>query len=218
MDSAPSDSAMQADAGIPTSVLYVETNDITPGANAILGFSRAADGSLTPLPGSPFPIGGTGVGNPTQGLGPDDSDQEILASPDHTRLFAVNAGSNTIAVLDIHPDGSLSPVAGSPFPSGGISPVSVGLSGSFLYVVNQDEDPAQDASAGTPNYTAFTVGAAGRLTAIAGSTVTAGKSPSVALVSADGKLLSLARTFSRRSSRFLRSRRSAPSPSAPTAS
>jgi DNA-binding beta-propeller fold protein YncE len=193
-DSATSDAGdsspeAAAEAGVATDVLYVETNDITPGANAVLAYSRAADGSLTPLPGSPFAIGGTGVGNPTQGLGPDDSDQEIVASSDHTRLFAVNAGSNTIAVLDIRPDGSLSAVAGSPFPSGGIGPVSVGVSGSFLYAVNQDEDPAQDAAAGAPSYTAFTVGATGALTALAGSTVSAGVSPSVALVSADGKLL-----------------------------
>jgi 6-phosphogluconolactonase (cycloisomerase 2 family) len=129
------------------------------------------------------------VGNPTQGLGPDDSDQEILASPDHTRLFAVNAGSNTIAVLDIHADGSLTPVAGSPFASGGIDPVSVGLAGNFLYVVNQDGDPAQDAAAGAPNYTGFTVSSDGKLTAIPDSTVAAGSTPTVALVSADGKLL-----------------------------
>jgi 6-phosphogluconolactonase (cycloisomerase 2 family) len=190
VDSAAVDAADSAtEAGVATHVVYVETNDITPGQNAVLGYARAADGSLTPLPGSPFPIGGTGVGNPTQGLGPDDSDQELVATPDHTRLFAVNAGSNTIAVLDIHADGTLAAVAGSPFPSGGISPVSVGVSGSFLYVVNQDEDPAQDAAAGTPGYTAFTVASDGALTAIPGSTVSAGVSPSVALVSADGKLL-----------------------------
>jgi DNA-binding beta-propeller fold protein YncE len=177
------------DAGAAKNVLYVETNDITPGKNAILAFTRAADGSLTPLSGSPFAIGGTGIGNPTQGLGPDDSDQEIFASPDHTRLFAVNAGSNTVAVLDIAADGSLTAVTGSPFPSGGISPVSVGLVGDFLYVVNQDGDPAQDAAAGAPNYTAFTVSAAGALTAIPSSTVAAGAVPTVALPSPDGKLL-----------------------------
>jgi 6-phosphogluconolactonase (cycloisomerase 2 family) len=190
LDSATADAADSAiDAAVATNVVYVETNDITPGQNAVLGYARAADGSLTPLPGSPFPTGGTGVGNPTQGLGPDDSDQEMVATADHTRLFAVNAGSNTIAVLDIHGDGTLSAVAGSPFPSGGIAPVSVGLSGTFLYVVNQDEDPAQDAAAGAPDYTAFTVVSDGALAAIPGSTVSAGVSPSVALVSADGKLL-----------------------------
>jgi DNA-binding beta-propeller fold protein YncE len=189
-DTRTSDAADSApEAGVATSVVYVETNDITAGHNAVLGYARAADGSLTPLPGSPFSIGGTGVGNPTQGLGPDDSDQEVIASPDHTRLFAVNAGSNTIAVLDIAADGSLTPVAGSPFPSGGIDPVSVGLSGKYLYVVNQDQDPAQDAGAGAPSYTAFTVAASGALTAVPGSTVSAGASPSVALTSPDGKLL-----------------------------
>jgi DNA-binding beta-propeller fold protein YncE len=189
-DTSTSDAGDSAtEAGVATNVVYVETNDITPGQNAILAYARAADGSLTPLAGSPFLTGGTGVGNPTQGLGPDDSDQEIIASADHTRLFAVNAGSNTIAVLDIHADGSLTQVAGSPFASGGIDPVSIGLSGDVLYVVNQDEDPAQDASAGAPGYTAFTVAADGALAAIPSSTVSAGVSPSVALVSPDGKLL-----------------------------
>jgi len=188
-DAADSASDSPSDAGAAKKLLYVETNDITPGKNAILAYSRAGDGSLTPLSGSPFAIGGTGVGNPTQGLGPDDSDQEILASPDHKRLFAVNAGSNTIAVLDIHDDGTLTPVTGSPFASGGIDPVSVGLAGNFLYVVNQDGDPAQDAAAGAPNYTGFKVGSDGTLTAIPDSTVAAGSTPTVALVSPDGKLL-----------------------------
>ena len=171
-DTRTSDAADSApEAGVATSVVYVETNDITAGHTAVLGYARAAAGSLTPLPGSPFSIGGTGVGNPTQGLGPDDSDQEVIASPDHTRLFAVNAGSNTIAVLDIAADGSLTPVAGSPFPSGGIDPVSVGLSGKYLYVVNQDRDPAQDAGAGAPSYTAFTVAASGAWPIIRTSTL-----------------------------------------------
>ena len=40
--------------------VYVESND--PAENAIFGFSRNnADGSLTPLPGSPFPAGGLGI-------------------------------------------------------------------------------------------------------------------------------------------------------------
>ncbi len=33
--------------------LYVDDN--TAGANTVAGFDRHADGSLTPLPGSPFP-------------------------------------------------------------------------------------------------------------------------------------------------------------------
>lgn len=186
---AGTDAGTDAGAAVATNVLYTLSNNITAGQNAVLAYARAADGSLTPLAGGPFMTGGTGVSNPTQSLGPDDSDDELIASPDHTRLFAVNAGSNTIAVFDIHGDGSLTAVAGSPFPSGGISPVSVGLSGNFLYVVNQDEDTLQDAAAGSPSYTAFTVAASGALTPVANSTVAAGVSPSVAYVSPSGKLL-----------------------------
>ena len=189
----PSDAGAPKDSGVvftaPTNVVYVETNDITPNANAILAYSRNADGSLSPLAGSPFATGGTGVGNPAQGLGPDDSDDELIANADHTLLFAVNAGSDTIAVFHIASDGSLSAVSGSPFPSGGVDPVSVGVAGNFLYVVNQDGDPAKDAAASAPNYTAFSVGAGGALTPVANSTVAAGASPSVALVSPDAKIL-----------------------------
>ena len=189
--STPPDSSSPVDSGPngPSNVVYVESNDITANGNSILAYSRGTDGSLTALAGSPFMTGGTGIGNPTQGLGPDDSDQELIANAAHTLLFAVNAGSNTIAVFHIAASGSLTPVSGSPFPSGGIGPVSVGIAGNFLYVVNQDGDPAQDAAAGAPNYTAFTIGADGSLTAIAGSTVSAGASPSVALVSPDAKIL-----------------------------
>ena len=121
-----------------TNIVYVESND--PAGNAIFAFSRAGDGSLTPLAGSPFPAGGLGI-TPTFALGPFDSDQEVIVNPAGTMLFAVNGGSDTIAVFGINNDGTLTPVEGSPFPSGGSNPVSVGLSGSNLFVVNQDQDP-----------------------------------------------------------------------------
>ena len=38
---------------------YVYVNDNTAGTNTIAGFLRHRDGSLTPLPGSPFPAAGT---------------------------------------------------------------------------------------------------------------------------------------------------------------
>ncbi len=169
-------------------VIYVETNDTTPNQNGVLAFAQKADGSLAPLVGSPFLTGGTGVGNPGQGLGPDDSDQEILLSADGLHLFAVNAGSNTIAVFDVHTDGSLAPISGSPFPSGGIDPVSVGIAGQFLYVVNQDQDPAQDPDAGSPGYFALPLGVDGALGTVVAS-APAGRSPQVALTTPNGSLL-----------------------------
>jgi 6-phosphogluconolactonase (cycloisomerase 2 family) len=169
-------------------VVYVESND--PAGNAVLAFRRHDDGSLTPLPGSPFPAGGLGI-TPTFNLGPFDSDQNVIVNPDHTLLFAVNGGSDTVAVFRINADGSLAPVDGSPFPSGGSNPVSVGLSGDdVLCVVNQDQDPGHPGRF-LPNYTSFRVTGQGRLVPIPRSTffVDAGASPSQALVSPDGGVL-----------------------------
>ena len=48
-----------------------------------------------------------------KGLGPDDSDQELVASPDGRFLFAVNQGSNSISVFRIRPSGALELFGGS---------------------------------------------------------------------------------------------------------
>ena len=73
--------------------LYV--NDNTAGENTIAGFDRHADGTLTPIPGSPFPAGGAGTG---KGIG----SQGALQQSDNGRyLLAVDAGSGQISVLRI---------------------------------------------------------------------------------------------------------------------
>ncbi|HKI17168.1 MAG TPA: hypothetical protein VKA15_04785, partial [Isosphaeraceae bacterium] len=199
--------------------VYVESND--PDGNAIFAFTRNADGSLTPLPGSPFPTGGLGL-TPTFALGPFDSDQEVIVNPSRTMLFAVNGGSDTIAVFNINHDGSLTPVEGSPFPSGGSSPVSVGLANDILCVVNQDEDPGHPGQF-LPNYTSFTVSANGSLHPVMNSTfyVDAGSSPSQALISPDDELMfgadflgGLLRTFKISGNGRLRPRDAQPLPPA----
>jgi hypothetical protein len=140
------------------SYLYVESND--PAGNAVLAFQRAADGSLTALPGGSFPTGGQGIGNPTQRLGPADSDQTFAVSPEG-RLYAVNSGSATIAVFDVNADGSLKAIAGSPFASGGNNPVSLALRDQKLYVVNKEADGAAE-----PSYVALAIGADGSLSSL----------------------------------------------------
>lgn len=178
--------------GAAKNVLYVESNRLEPGQNSILAYSRAADGTLTPLPGSPFLTGGKGLNNPTAAkLGPNDLDYPLLASRDKKRLYAVNSGSNTIAVFDIADDGRLRQVPGSPFSSGGRSPVSLTIAGNRLYVVNSNGDADQLPNADSPNYTGFTIGSNGSLTPIPGSTVPVIKDsfPSQVLASNDGTLL-----------------------------
>ena len=72
---------------------HAYVNDNTAVSNTVAGFDRHADGSLTPISGSPFPVGGAGLGAglPSQGA--------IQLSSDGRYLLAVDAGSNQISVL-----------------------------------------------------------------------------------------------------------------------
>ena len=134
--------------------LYV--NDNTTGVNTVAGFDRHADGSLTPLAGSPFSVGGTGTGHGVASQG------SLQLSGDGCYLLAVDAGSNQISVLRIKPDGSLQ--VADVVSSNGVNPVSIAVHGNLVYVAN--------ASPTAPNYTGFTLNAGGHLSALAGSTVT----------------------------------------------
>jgi 6-phosphogluconolactonase (cycloisomerase 2 family) len=174
--------ALQVSAA-PADTIYLESNSTA--GNSI--FAYTFNFTSAPVLKSTTPAGGIGVFDPTFALGPFDSDQNLIENANGTLLFAVNSGSNTIAVFQIAADGSLSPVNGSPFPSGGSDPVSVGLKGNTLAVVNKAQDPAQAgtaAGAALPNYTTFNVSSSGELTPVHNSTVSvaAGSSPSQALV------------------------------------
>ena len=167
--------------------VYVESNNPEPGQNAVIALRRnPSDGSLRQI--GTFPTGGTGFANVTQGLGPDDSDQEVVASPDGRFLFAVNQGSDSIAVFRVRDDGRLARVG--TFGSGGTQPVSVGLSGNHLYVANRGDALEGHAATIAPNYTAFTVHGTA-LTPVPGSTVTlpVGLSPAQTLIARDGRFL-----------------------------
>jgi len=169
-------------AGI-TDLIWLESNSTA--GNSILTFKN--DGSGNPIFLGSTPAGGIGVFDKTFALGPFDSDQNLIVNNDGTLLFAVNSGSNTIAVFRITSEG-LQPVEGSPFASGGSDPVSVGLKGDILAVVNKDQDPAQNANLVLPNYTTFRVLPNGQLTAVENSTVSVAynSSPSQALTASRG--------------------------------
>jgi len=171
-------------------VIYLESNSAA--GNSI--FAYTFNFNAAPVLTSTTPAGGIGVFDPSFALGPFDSDQNLIENASGSLLFAVNSGSNTIAVFNIHANGSLTPVSGSPFPSGGSDPVSVGLKGDTLVVVNKDQDPAQaGAAAGAvpPNYTTFNVSPEGRLTPVPNSTVSVaiGSSPSQALIASRGNVV-----------------------------
>jgi 6-phosphogluconolactonase (cycloisomerase 2 family) len=122
----------------------------------VAGFDRHADGSLTPIPGSPFTAGGAGLG---AGLA---SQGAIELSSDGRYLLAVDAGSSQISVLRLGYNGVPKP-DGSPVSSGGSEPVSVAVSGDLVYVAN--------AGASEPNVTGFRLSANGALYPVPGSTV-----------------------------------------------
>ena len=174
----------------PYDVVYVQTNNFNDNQNAILAYRDKGNGSLEPLAGSPFLTNGSGVGNPMQILGPLDSDYELRLSADGKFLLAVNSGSNTIAVFSIQQNGSLTHVPGSPFASGGQTPVAIDVSGNYVFVVNKSQDPLHTTPL-APNYSTFTIDGAGKLTPVTGGKVetTAGSSPSNVLASRDGKYL-----------------------------
>src|SRR5580704_15593295 len=169
-----------------TDLIWLESNSTA--GNSILTFRN--DGSGTPTFLGSTPAGGIGVFDRTFALGPFDSDQNLLVNPEGTLLFAVNSGSNSIAVFRITPDG-LQAVDGSPFSSGGSDPVSLGLKGDILVVVNKDQDPAQNDNLVQPNYTTFRVWPNGQLSPIENSTVSVGygTSPSQALIASQGSFV-----------------------------
>ena len=136
--------ALRLFAGSPSSdTIYLESNSTA--GNSILTYTF--NFTAAPVLKATTPTDGIGVFDSTFALGPFDSDQNLIENAGGTLLFAVNSGSNTVAVFNIQPDGSLVPVHNSPFPSGGSDPVSVGLKGDTLVVVNKDQDPAQAGTA-----------------------------------------------------------------------
>jgi 6-phosphogluconolactonase len=138
---------------------HVYVNDNTAGTNTIGAFDQHADGSLTPLAGSPFSAGGVGTGTIVGSQG------SIQATADGNWILAVDPGSNQVSVLTVASDGTLTPAPGSPVSSGGIEPVSIAVHGDLVYVANEG-----DGTTGS-NYTGFTLGDDGRLTPLADSTV-----------------------------------------------
>jgi 6-phosphogluconolactonase len=115
-------SAASADGDGRGGAVFTLTN--SAGGNAVAVFERAGNGSLTPA--GTVSTGGLGTG---AGLG----SQGALVLDDD-RLFAVNAGSNSISSLEVD-DGTeveLEDVASS----NGVRPISVTAHGPLVYVLN----------------------------------------------------------------------------------
>lgn len=154
---------------LPANMLYVATNN--PDDNQeIMAFRRNTNGTVTALslPSNPFGrfnTGGKGIPNPMEVLGPEDLDFALASSEDKKFIFASNGGSNTISAFRVQGDGTLTPVIGSPFASGGIDPAGLYVSGNKLYVINKNDNisyPNEE----NPNYRTFSISADGYLTPV----------------------------------------------------
>jgi 6-phosphogluconolactonase (cycloisomerase 2 family) len=129
--------------------VYTLTNAAT--GNEVAIFERDRDGTISPA-GS-VATGGLGSGG---GLG----SQGALVLDDR-RLFAVNAGSNTISSLEVDRRGvELADTA----PSGGVRPISVTAHGRLVYALNAG------AAGAAANISGFFVTRGGTLVPLPGST------------------------------------------------
>jgi 6-phosphogluconolactonase len=120
------------------------------------GFSIAASGKLTPVPGSPF--------KPDVGR---NSNVVLLSSDDKT-LFVTNTVPHNITAFSVAANGSLTLLAGSPFPMNGPATDPGGMAtsqdGTLLYVA---DFPAV--------VSVFGVGSSGALTEVTGSPFSTGR-------------------------------------------
>lgn len=135
--------------------VYVLNNDLS-GSNSITVFTRKEDGSLKLF--DVTSIGGLG----SLSAFADGTQGSLILTPDKTRLFAVDAGSNQISVVNVN-KGQLS-LAGV-FSSGGVGPISLSYRAGLLYVLN-----AANGSAVVANVAGYHVDGKGVLHPIVGAT------------------------------------------------
>ena len=164
--------------------VYVDKNNA--GSNSVAAFSVAANGTLTPVVGSPFATGGLGDGD-YQFYAANRARTCIVGN----RLYVSDDGSNSVSGFDINPaTGALTLVPGSPFATGGQAGNGISLdctpNGQFLIAAN----------AGSHNIAVFSIAANGSLTPVAGSPFFAGGEPDGIRITPNGKFLAAAEPYS----------------------
>src|SRR5262245_28582605 len=157
-------------------------NDRTP--NTISGFSVAASGVLTPVAGSPFPTGGAGAG------GGFFAANRITTTIVKNFLYAGNSGTNNVSAFSVDPvTGVLTPVAGSPFNTGGLAGTVAGMS----LTATPDDKFLIAANGESMTLSVFSIAANGALSPVAGSPFPTGATARLASakVTPDGKFLAV---------------------------
>jgi 6-phosphogluconolactonase len=140
---------------------FLYATDMSGGT--VAGFNYdSASGTLTAIPGSPFPAG----------------DNPVQAVQNGLFLYVSNLNDSAggISAYALGQNGAATPLPGSPFPTGAVGsfpgPSALAIMNSFLYVAL--------AGTATPNnqIAAFAINSDGSLTPVPGSPFTAGSGPS----------------------------------------
>lgn len=139
--------------------------------DTISGYSIASNGSMVPVPGSPFAGG--------------HLPNSLAVDPSGKFLFVAPKGGTTILGYAIGPNGALTPVPGSPF-SQASAPIAVTVhpNGKFVYVTSSGD-----------NVFGYRLDSNGTLTAVPGSPFTAGSVPVSIAVEPKGKYVYVANIY-----------------------
>lgn len=158
-------SALQGSPVSPDGRYVYAANRSNPGN--ISAYRIVPDGSLTPVPGSPF----------TAGIGP----QALAITPDGRPLYAVNGDSGNVSGFNIARDGSLTAAPGSPVIAD-FDPRALAVSpdGKYLYEVNRQNFVLPG------DVFVYRIANDGSLSEIAGSPYTAGLARYGIAISANG--------------------------------
>ena len=121
-------------------------------ANTVSAFSvNTGTGQLAAVPGSPFATGARPIGIAVDSAG--------------KFVFVANQAADSISVFSIGVNGSLSPVAGSPFAASNPYGLAVNAAGTVLFANNFLDSSISDLN----SVSAFQIGPNGALTPVAGS-------------------------------------------------
>src|SRR5512139_1369244 len=158
-------------------VIYVN-NDVAT-TNTVSAFAvNPANGSLVPLPGSPFATGGGGS------FSPNINGVNVLALDRF--VYATNSVTNSVSAFIMNEDGTLATVPGSPFPTLGTRPngIATNNDGSLLFVTNFSSS----------NVSVFQVAANGALTLVPGSPLVVATQPLGVVIDSPDSLLFVSHT------------------------
>jgi 6-phosphogluconolactonase (cycloisomerase 2 family) len=182
----------QGPAGPQLALPAVYTLSNASNGNQVAAYTRATNGTLSRK--GRFMTGGAGTG---AGLG---SQGALVFDARMQRFFAVNTGDNTVSMLALGADGTLTTL--STVGAGGKHPVSVTVYGDLVYVANQGDPTSQTVGA---NISGFQVQGTD-LVPIAGSTqalsATSDVHPTDIHFTPDGKFLVVAERFANKLDTF----------------